>query len=126
MEAQFDQQGRERNLREGNISPLGGVRTNWDKDYEVMFKKLNQLPDRNLGVVLLLDRFVGVDILPWWWEKIPANKCVVKLNHTSYDAGFENVYGEAVVYHSDNFKEMDEVRKMIDVIGFSFKAENIP
>lgn len=126
MEAQFDPRGKERNEKLGNISKLGGVKTNWDKDCETMKKKLSQLPDDKLGIVLLLDRFVGVTILPQWWEEIPDNKCLIKLDFTSYDMGFENVYGEAVVYHSEKFQQMNEIKKFINSIGFNFKAVNIP
>ena len=126
IESQFDHKGRERNIRLGNISSLGGVKTDWDKDCEVMSKKLKQLPDDKLGIVLLLDRFVGVTVLPEWWQEIPDNKCVIKLNFTSYDAGFQNVYGEAIVYHSNNFQQMEEAKRVIASLGFNFKTENIP
>jgi len=126
IESQFDEERKQKNTQLGNISSLGGVKTDWEKDCQVMSKKLKQLPDDKLGIVLLLDRFVGVTVLPEWWEEIPDKKCVIKLSFTSYDVGFNNVYGEAVVYHSNNFQQMEEVKKVINSIGFSFKAENIP
>lgn len=125
MYSQFDKNGKERNTRLGNISDLGGVKTDWDKDCKVMVKKLNQLPDDKFGIVLLLDKFVGVTVLQEWWQEIPENKCVIKLNFSSYDAGFQNSYGEAVVYHSDNFTSLEEAKKIINSLGFSFKAVNI-
>ena len=79
MEAQFDKKGRERNDRLGNITPLGGVKTNFKNDCDVMNKKLAQLPDDKLGIVLLLNRFIGLVILPEWWEEIPPNKCLIQL-----------------------------------------------
>jgi len=126
IESQFEQKDKERNIKLGNISPLGGVKIDWDKDCKVMSKKLKQLPDDKFGVVLLLDRFVGVTVLPEWWQEIPDNKCVIKLNFTSYDPGFKNVYGEAIVYHSDGFQNLEESKKIIASLSFNFKAENIP
>lgn len=126
MESQFDKQGQERNEQLGNISPLGGVKTDFDKDCLVMKKKLEQLPDDDLGIVLLLDRFIGVTVLPKWWDEIPGNKCVIKLNFASYDADSQKIFGNATVYHSKNFKEMEEVKKIISVLRFNLRAENIP
>lgn len=125
MESQFDKKGRERNIGLGNISPLGGVKTDFDKDCQAMKKKLEQLPDDKFGVVLLLDRFVGVTVLPEWWMEIPDNKCVIKLNFTSYDIDFNNIYGEAIVYHSDNFQQMEEAKNIIKSLGFNFKIDNV-
>ncbi len=126
MESQFDRKGMQRNVRLGNISPLGGINSDFDKDCQVMKKKLSQLPDDNFGMVLLLDRFVGMTIFPDWWDEISDNKCVVKLSYVSHDTGFDNVYGESVVYHSDNFQQMNKAKEIIKALKFNFKAENIP
>lgn len=126
IESQFDSKGRDRNMQLGNISLLGGVKTDWDKDCQVMSKKLKQLPDDKFGVVLLLHRFVGVTVLPEWWEEIPDNKCVIKLFDVSYDQSNEVKYGIAIVYHSNSFRYLEETKKIISVLGYNFDGENIP
>jgi hypothetical protein len=122
MESLFEPNGIKQNLAEGNITPLGGVKTDWDKNEGKLFKKLAQIPDdSNLGILLLHERFVGFPILPEWKEKIPSNKCIIILSNTTDGA---HTYGVAVVYCSTNFTKMKEVEKIISAAGYSFKGAN--
>ncbi|HEX5358718.1 MAG TPA: hypothetical protein VFW99_02255 [Candidatus Nitrosotalea sp.] len=109
--------------REGNISPRGGVKTDWDTDENVLFRKLNQLPNDKLGIVLLHERFIGFTFLPEWMQKIPQNKCVIKFFNEIHDS---QVYGVAVSYYSDKFQFLDEIKQIISSLGYNFKGSNIP
>ncbi len=123
IERVFDPDEKKRQISLGNVSPLGGVKTDWDHDEQVLFRKLNQLPNDRLGIVLLHERFTGFTLLPDWMPKIPENKCVIKFLNEVHDW---KIYGVAIVYHSDCFQHLEEIKKIIDSLGYNFKGENIP
>lgn len=107
------------NILRGEISSLGGVETDWDKDKEVIEKKLRQLPDNEFGLLICYNRHLGIVVLPEWGEKIPENKAIAELYHINYGGGNQN---EARLYHSENFKYFDLVKEIISALGFSIKS----
>ena len=121
MESQFSSDGQRRNAKLENITPLGGVRTDWTKDEQVLIKKLDQLPNDKFSVLLAVPRFIGLTFLPEWWENIPNSKCVIK-SRTPLDCQHKGE--QAVIYYSDNFPYMDEAKKIIKAVGFNHKDEN--
>ena len=60
----------------GTPTKLGGVPTNFDYDEEKIFRKLEQLPDDALGILLIHgDPFPY--FVPFPPDKLPVNKCII-------------------------------------------------
>ena len=106
------------NILKGKISPLGGVETDWDKDKEVIERKLKQLPDNEFGLLICYNRYCGINVLPEWEEEIPDNKAIAELYHVNYGYGIQN---ETILYHSDNFRYFDLAREILLALGFPIK-----
>lgn len=100
----------------------GGVRTDWNKDKEIIEKKLKQLPDNEFGLLICYDRYLGINVLPEWIEKIPDNKAIAELYHVDYGGGIRN---EAMLYHSDNFRYFDLSKEILLALGYPVKAINL-
>jgi len=103
-------------------SPWGGVETDWDKDEEIIERKLKQLPDNEFCLLICYDRHLGINVLSEWEEKIPDNKAIAKLYRINYGYGIQN---EAVLYHSDNFRHFDLAREILLALGFPIKEINL-
>ena len=106
------------NIIKRKISDLGGVETNLSKDEEKIKKKLRQLPDDNLGLLLCYNYHFGIVVLPDWEEKIPTNKAIAELFHINYGNGIQN---EARLYYSENFKYFDLVKEILSSLSFPIK-----
>ena len=110
------------NILKGKISTGGGVESNWDKDENVINKKLKQLPDDKFGLLICWEYHLGTFVLPEWSAKIPNNKAIAKLYHTKYGNEIQN---ECILYHPDNFKYFDLAKEIISALRFTIIATNI-
>lgn len=108
IEKQFTESGRAHNAKNNYVTRLGGTHTDWDKDREAMFKKLSQLPDDKLGIVLLSAKFIDFHALPEWCDDVPNNKCVVNTMRSLV----------AVPCCSRDFQRKHEVRKIAGILGY--------
>ena len=114
VENESSDKGRKLNEREQNITSLGGVKTDPDKDEATMLKKLEQLPDDKVGVVLVYSKLMGLQFL-MDCQLIHHNKCVLNINHTS----------GPMLYHSDRFRGMAEAERLISYFGMVLAGHNI-
>jgi hypothetical protein len=103
------------NSEQGKVSELGGVENDWDKDKEVIFSKINQLPDTGTGIMFQFARGMGSVVLPEWVNKIPKNKVLV-LSHLEQVG--EKIVGVADIFYSDNFQDIELVKKVVESAGF--------
>lgn len=104
---QFTESGRARNDKMGYVTPLGGTHSDFEQDHQVMLKKLNQLPNDKLGIVLLRPDFIDFFIPPEWHQDIPNNKCVINIRPA---AGTE-------LCCSPDFPGEDRARAIADILG---------
>lgn len=69
--------------RLGSPTEQGGVPTDFDHDEEKIFRKLEQLPDDALGILLLhgdpIPHFVPIPP-----DKLPANKCIISTSSVTH------------------------------------------
>lgn len=106
------------NSERGNVSSLGGVPRDWDKDKEVILKKINQLPTKDLGILFQVSRGTGMMILPEWIDELPNNKVIVLTHYEQRGV----IMGVAEVYCSKEFEKEKKVTKIIQAAGYSVKG----
>jgi len=88
------------------------------KDKQKLEKKLKQLPDKGLGLLINYDYHLGINVLPEWVEQMPENKAVAELLHVDYGNG---VQSEARLYFNSDFNHYKEAEKLLNALGFSVK-----
>ncbi|MEM3172826.1 MAG: hypothetical protein QXE82_04720 [Candidatus Nitrosotenuis sp.] len=110
------------NIARGIVGELGGVPDDWDQNESILKRKLEQLPDDKLGVLLLLQSHTGFHFIPEWHNIIPENKCVISLHTESLEPFVVGMIPVAEVHMNKNFKNLDEVKKIISAIGYNYKA----
>lgn len=103
------------NIKKGNISPLGGVPPDWNKDEKSFKKKVNQLPNTGLGLVFCYPNYLGINTLSEWICGLPDTKAVVEIQQVNYGKG---VLSEAIVHHSNNFKYLSLTEDILKTLGF--------
>ncbi|KAF6247106.1 hypothetical protein C6990_05345 [Nitrosopumilus sp. b3] len=111
------------NIKRGKVGRLGGVPDDWDKNESVLKKKLGQLPNDKLGVLLLLQSHTGFTFLPEWHRDIiPKNKCVISLHAESWEPFIAGTFPIAEIHINKDFQNMNEAKKIISAIGYNYKA----
>ena len=117
------------------ISPSGGVPASEDNNEKPLFKKLSQIPNDKLGIVFLMTKAFEYHLLPESCNKIPKNKCVIIFNCSKFNnllqayeylnCDFENIEGIATVFCSEDFQHIEEIKKIIKILGFEYGGKNI-
>lgn len=111
------------NIARGIASKLGGVPDDWDQNADTLRKKLNQLPDDKLGILLLLEAHTGFTFLPEWHQDIiPVNKCVISIHMESLEPLVMGIFPIAEIHVNKEFKDLDEAKKIIAAIGCNYKG----
>lgn len=101
---------------------LGGVRDCWEKNESVLRKKLAQLPNDKLGMLLLLQASTGLNFLPEWYRDIiPSSKCVIELRTESSEP-LAGEHSAATIHRNIDFKNGDEAKKVISAIGYEYRG----
>jgi len=103
------------NIIKGKRSALGGVETDWVKDELKIKEKLNQLPNKEFGLLICYNFHIGIVLLPECINNIPDNKAIGELFHTKCDGTYQN---EARLYYSSTFKYPSLAEKVISALGF--------
>jgi hypothetical protein len=110
------------NIARGIVGELGGVPDDWNQNENTLKRKLGQLPDDKLGVLLLLQAHTGFHFLPEWHDLIPENKCVISLHTESLEPFVVGMIPVAEVHQNKEFKDLDEVKRLISAIGYNYSA----
>lgn len=111
------------NITRGIVGELGGVPDDWVHNEDTLRRKLDQLPNDKLGVLLLLQAHTGFHFLPEWHRDIiPENKCVVSLHTESLEPFVTGLYPVAEVHINKEFKDLSEIKKIISAIGYNYRA----
>ena len=92
----------------GTPTDLGGVPTNLEGDGKKILKKLAQLPDDTLGILLLHSGRFGYWV-PLDPEDIPANKCILNINSIGSATG---LHRPPSFSHSE---EINSIAKCLDL-----------
>lgn len=107
----------------GKVSELGGVFDDWEQNASVLKKKLAQLPNDKLGILLLHQSETGFEFLPeWHGDIIPSNKCVLELNTENLEPLVMDKYQMVTIRMNKDFKNIDEVKRIISAIGYNYKG----
>lgn len=93
----------------------GGIKTVCDEDSDIQ-KKIDQLPNKNLGLVICHD--LGMFISPEFIEQLPENKAIVDISHTGLNSEFSKIVGHSELYCSKNFKFGGLTEEILSEIGF--------
>jgi len=96
-----------------DVSHLGGVKTDWDKDEEKIKKKLMQLPNSKPGFLIRYNPNMDF-FLPEWEDVIEDNKAIIEF----YRNGIQN---EACLYCSNGFKHTELAYKIALALGFRIR-----
>lgn len=107
---------------EGKVSERGGVPTDWVKDEQKIFEKLNQLPharyklnqlpNDNFGLLICYYYHLGITILPEMLAKIPENKAIAELFPYT---------NECHLYYNPNFIYLETAKQIVTSLGFTVK-----
>lgn len=91
----------------GTPTKLGGVPTNCEENEKKILKKLAQLPDDTLGILLLHSGRFGywVSLSP---EDIPANKCVLNI---------DSIGPATEVHCPPAFSHFEEINNIAECLG---------
>ena len=93
----------------------GGIKTIRENDSD-LGKKINQLPDKNLGLVICHN--LAMPISSEWTEQLPKNKAIVDILNTAFGKDFSKIYGQSHIYCSNNFKFSKLTKEILSDIGF--------
>ena len=91
----------------GAPTDLGGVPTDYENDEKKIRRKLAQLPDDALGILLLHSGRFGYWI-PLGRESIPANKCILNI---------ESIGQASELHCSPAFSHLEEVNGIAECLG---------
>jgi hypothetical protein len=107
---------RVKEIMDSSNSYSGGVPSDFLADSKNIDKKMRQLPNNNLGVVICYPRYgLGLDILP---SKIPKNKAFVEIMCVEAKNGISELAG---IFISEDFNYQDVVIAIVKSAGFTLR-----
>jgi hypothetical protein len=107
------------NIEKGKVSSMGGVETDWTKDWKKIKSKLDQLPNEGFGLLICYDYKFGIVPLPEWADEIPPNKALAELQAVDYGNGPR---GESILYCSEDFKYIQLAKDILLALGYPIKS----
>lgn len=122
---EFDNNTKLLNLQKGNTSKYGGLGGDPDRDWIGLEDKLNQLPDDNMGFVVVgypiwpsIHRY---HIEPKYCQGIPTNKCVIVLD---IDLKAASLTGHSTLYYHPKCTCVDTAEAISREMKFEPSAHN--
>ncbi|MDI6810596.1 MAG: hypothetical protein QMD80_02795 [archaeon] len=98
----------------------GGVPTNFVNDIKKIDKKIKQLSNNKLGIVICYPRYgLGIDAFP---TTIPKNKAFVEIILTKVE---DRVVELATIFVSNEFDYEDVVKEIVKSAGFTVREQLI-
>lgn len=95
----------------GTPTSLGGVPTNFEHDEKKIRKKLDQLPDGTLGILLLHSGRFGYHV-PFPPNAMPPNKCIFKIG---------DIGSVAELHRSPAFNHIEEIKNIAKCLCLKLK-----
>ena len=107
---------RVKEIMDSSKSYGGGVLSDFLSDRKKIDKKMQQLPNNNLGIVICYPRYgLGGDILP---SNIPKNKAFVEIMLVKAKNGISELAG---IFISEDFNYQDVVIAIVKSAGFTLR-----